>query len=100
LNYTNPGGSINLTAITTQLDTGPWVKICVKDTGVGIQEKELSHIFDRFYRGRASQLTNAPGTGLGLAISKEILERMGGRIEVESTPGIGSTFTVWVRAVL
>lgn len=63
--------------------------ISVSDTGEGIAEAELPHVFDRFFKGGASG-----GAGLGLAISKELVEAMGGHIEAKSSPGKGSTFTV------
>lgn len=100
LNYTPPKGSIELNTQCVCQDGANWIMISVKDSGVGIMPEEISLIFDRFYRGSASQRTEAPGTGLGLAISKEIVERLGGRITVESTPNQGSTFTVWLQAVL
>jgi signal transduction histidine kinase len=76
-------------------------QIClqVKDTGLGISEDDLPHLFDRFYRGHNVSRSNIPGTGLGLAIVKEIVELHGGRIEVESTEGQGSTFQVWLPMI-
>ena len=94
INYTLPEGKIH--ASTLQLDPH-WVAIQISDTGVGISSEETERIFDRFYRGRASQLTGAEGTGLGLAISQEIIQRLGGKITLESTPGEGSTFTIWLK---
>lgn len=66
----------------------------VKDTGIGIGAEDLPHIFDRFYRGQQVGQLNIPGYGLGLAIVQEIIQLHGGSVEVESTPGEGSTFTV------
>lgn len=100
LNYTQPNGLIKLIANAVQLDGKQWVTLAVSDTGEGILPEELPHIFERFYRGSASRKTNAPGTGLGLAISQEILDRMGGKISVVSEPGRGSTFTIWMPAML
>jgi PAS domain S-box-containing protein len=100
LNYTPPKGTIQLNTHCEFSDDAKWITISVKDSGVGITPEEISLIFDRFFRGSASQRTGAPGTGLGLAISKEIVERLGGRITVESHPDQGSTFTVWLHAVL
>jgi signal transduction histidine kinase len=100
INYTPPEGQVNLQTGCQEDENGQWVFIAVEDTGVGILPEELPHIFERFYRGSASRQTNAPGTGLGLAISKEILDRMNGRITVQTEPGKGSTFTVWLQAVL
>jgi len=92
-----PGGSGRPALPDLDPECG-WVSIQVRDTGAGIRPEELPQLFTRFYRGSASRATNAPGTGLGLAISKEIMDRLGGRISVESTPGEGSAFTVWLRA--
>ena len=71
----------------------PWVEIAVRDTGVGIEPERLSSIFDPFYSRRAD---GAEGTGLGLSIVRTILQNYGGRIEVESEPGRGSVFTVFL----
>ncbi len=100
MNYTLSGGSITINLDNIKIDSISWIRISIQDTGVGIQPDELPYIFDRFYRGSSSKITQAPGTGLGLAISKEILERMDGKIQVESIPYNGSTFIVWVRAML
>ncbi|MFZ6026339.1 MAG: GAF domain-containing sensor histidine kinase [Chloroflexota bacterium] len=95
INYTPPGGTIRLICSQEKAADG-WLLVKVADNGVGILPEELSQIFKRFFRGAASRQTSAPGTGLGLSISKEILERMGGNLTVESTPGQGSTFTIWL----
>jgi len=100
MNYTLPGGSININVDNMIIDPISWIRISIQDTGVGIQPDELPYIYDRFYRGSSSKVTQALGTGLGLAISKEILERMDGKIQVESIPNRGSTFTVWIKAML
>jgi signal transduction histidine kinase len=97
VNYTPAGGSIIMETAEETIGGTRWVAIRVSDTGVGIPADELKHIFDRFYRGTASRQTGTAGTGLGLAISKEIIDRLGGRISVESAAGQGSTFTVWLR---
>ncbi len=64
----------------------------VKDTGVGIDRKSLHHIFDRFFRAHDKAKVNESGTGLGLSISQGIIELLGGKIRVESKPGVGTTF--------
>jgi PAS domain S-box-containing protein len=97
INYTPAKGKVILQTNVKGKQQHNWVVIEVIDNGVGIAETEIPHIFDRFYRGAASQVTGAEGTGLGLAISKELLTRMGGDITVESKLGKGSTFTIWLR---
>jgi two-component system heavy metal sensor histidine kinase CusS len=69
-----------------------WVEVQVADTGIGIAPGDLPRVFDRFYRADAARVTG--GTGLGLAIARMIAERHRGTISVESTPGVGSVFTV------
>lgn len=70
--------------------------ISISDTGPGIAREHLHRLTERFYRVSASASRNKGGTGLGLAIVKHILNRHGGRLEIASTPGAGSTFTVWL----
>ena len=69
------------------------LEIRVSDTGIGITKNEISHIFERFYRVHQSG-TQIPGTGLGLAIVKEVATIHGGKVEVESELGKGTTFIV------
>jgi two-component system phosphate regulon sensor histidine kinase PhoR len=73
--------------------TGP-VELSVSDTGPGIPPDETEKIFERFYRTDASRTRATGGFGLGLAIAREMVDAMGGRISVASTPGQGSRFTV------
>lgn len=67
----------------------------VEDTGVGIPEDQREQVFDRFYRGASSTFVKVPGVGLGLYISRQLVERRGGTLSVESsTPGIGTVFAI------
>jgi PAS domain S-box-containing protein len=72
------------------------MQILVRDTGIGIAPEEQARIFKEFEQGNADASYRYGGSGLGLAISKRIVERMGGRIGVESAPGAGTTFQVSV----
>ena len=69
-----------------------WLSVSVEDTGIGIPEDKLVHIFERFMQADESTSRRYGGTGLGLAISKQLVEVMGGSIEARSRPGLGSTF--------
>jgi signal transduction histidine kinase len=66
----------------------------VEDKGIGVSDKELSRIFERFYRSKDANAADAKGSGLGLTLVKHITEAHGGKIEVQSEPGRGSTFTI------
>ena len=66
----------------------------VTDTGIGISTEELASIFQEFYRTEAGKAEVVLGTGLGLPIVNQIVEAYGGAIQVDSTPGSGSTFTI------
>ena len=91
INYTPSGGKIYLSA---RSDHGNRLRIKIKDTGAGISPEDINRIFDRFYRGEKSRTREAGGSGLGLAITREIVARHHGNVEVESTLGQGSTFTI------
>jgi PAS domain S-box-containing protein len=82
--------SNQLSVDTTPLVTDNWILITVKDTGVGIPPENMGKLFEPLFT------TKTKGIGLGLAVSKKLIEANGGRIEVDSEAGIGSTFTVWL----
>jgi signal transduction histidine kinase len=90
VHYTHSGGSVTVTTRSDDVD----VIIEVADTGIGIDPAEIAPIFERFYRSIHAQQMRSGGTGLGLAIVKRIVEVHAGTVEVESTPGVGSTFRV------
>jgi heavy metal sensor kinase len=89
IKYTSLDGSVDVTA---QKEDEKWVAISVKDTGIGISEKDLPHIFERFYRGDPSRPHT--GNGLGLSLAQAIAQAHGGKIDVASSPEQGSTFTI------
>jgi PAS domain S-box-containing protein len=88
--YTPDNGIITIE--TTQ--NGHETIISVSDNGIGIQQRHLEHIFERFYKVDAARPTGKSGPGLGLTMAKKIVEMHGGHIEVESIPGVGSTFRI------
>ncbi len=92
IEYTNPGGRVEI--VCEWWDGN--VKISISDTGIGIDESELPHIFDRFYRGKNAFEINPSGTGLGLALTKSIVEILSGKIEVSSQRGKGTKFVVYI----
>jgi two-component system, OmpR family, phosphate regulon sensor histidine kinase PhoR len=91
--FTQEGGRIGLTA---RAEDGH-VTLSVSDNGVGIPPGELERIFERFYRVDRSRDRREGGTGLGLAIAKHLTQAMGGTLDVQSTPGSGSTFRLTLR---
>ncbi|MEM7031610.1 MAG: ATP-binding protein [Chloroflexota bacterium] len=90
IKYTQNEGQVHIELSTDKQDA----IIAVKDNGVGIPEKKLPQVFDRFFRAHAPGENEIPGSGLGLSIVKAIIERHGGRIWVESEINKGSTFTI------
>ncbi|MCX8031158.1 MAG: ATP-binding protein [Thermodesulfovibrionales bacterium] len=84
IKYTNPGGTVSIKISNRDKD----VLVQISDTGIGIPEEHIPYIFDAFYRVSR----DAGGSGLGLSIAKTIVEAHGGKIWVESTPKMGSTF--------
>lgn len=86
--FTPEGGSIRI----AQRSEGERVAVCISDTGCGMDEATIGHIFDKFYQGDTSHATE--GNGLGLALVQRILELSDGTISVRSRPGEGSSFTV------
>ncbi|MHC5210158.1 MAG: sensor histidine kinase [Planctomycetota bacterium] len=88
--FTPPGGRVTLSCARRKGKA----LVMVEDTGIGIGEKDLPHIFESFFHLEKSRTRNLGGTGLGLAICKAIVEAHKGRISVESRVGHGTTFTV------
>jgi signal transduction histidine kinase len=94
IKYTQETGQIVVTlSMGTAMEPQALV-LTVGDTGIGIPQEDQVHIFDRFYRAAKDRSRETGGAGLGLTIARYLAERQGGRIQVESTPGTGSTFYV------
>ncbi|NID12945.1 response regulator [Fibrella aestuarina] len=92
--FTPAGGHVRMSVQYAEPATLGTIRLCVEDTGIGIAAENLAHIFERFYQvdGRANRLHE--GTGIGLALVNELVRVLGGRIEVASTTGVGTTFTL------
>jgi signal transduction histidine kinase len=73
---------------------GEDARIAVEDTGIGIPDEAMVHLFEEFYRAPNAKEFEREGTGLGLTIVKDLVTRLGGWISVHSTPGTGTRFTV------
>lgn len=89
-NYTDEGGSID---VMIEVLNPFEISVHVRDTGKGIPSEELKHIFDRFYQGDKVRSKHRSGAGLGLTIASKIMELHHSRLEVESTVGVGTTFS-------
>ena len=107
--YSTEGGTVTLSATTSEETIGPaeptegdegvprvvrTVRVAVADKGIGIPAKDLDRIFERFYRVDPGRARQTGGTGLGLSIARHVAQNHGGRVEVESREGEGSTFTM------
>jgi PAS domain S-box-containing protein len=76
-----------------------WIEIAVTDTGIGLTDEERARLFTKFFRGGRPEVRRERGTGLGLALTRQMVERLGGAISVQSAPLAGSTFTVTLPLV-
>ena len=96
--YTMPGGSVDMSVkeLPSDLDGYALIETTITDTGIGMSEKFLPHIFEEFAREQNSSGNKIQGTGLGMPIVKKLVELMGGTIEVSSKVGEGSAFTVTI----
>jgi signal transduction histidine kinase len=90
IKFTSPGGSIFIKAKAEHTTA----VVSIRDTGCGMVEAVQNHIFDKFYQGDTSH--SGEGNGLGLALVKKTVDLLDGTITVESSPGQGSTFTVFL----
>ena len=92
LKFTPQGGTVTLTLTENSKE----ICMTVADTGVGISEEDLPHIFERFFRADVSRNKKTGGSGIGLAIVKSIVEAHGGRVEVQSHKDYGSVFKLYL----
>ncbi len=93
IKHTPDGGQVRIEAVRSYNN---YVRLSVSDTGVGIPEKDLPHVFERFYRVDKSRSRANGGSGLGLSIAHSIVQAHNGRIVVSSKPGAGTTFDVYL----
>jgi two-component system, OmpR family, phosphate regulon sensor histidine kinase PhoR len=91
IHYTPEGGTITIRLISPREG---YLCLEVADTGIGISEDDMAHIFERFYRVDKARSTHTGGTGLGLPIVKQIVERHHGDIRIDSQVGVGTTFSI------
>ncbi|MFB3777099.1 MAG: ATP-binding protein [Bryobacteraceae bacterium] len=95
IKFNRPGGEV---WIESEKTGDGWLRISIADNGIGIPSEDLPRVFERFYRVDKARSRAVGGTGLGLSIVKHAVERMGGKIAVESELGRGSKFTVFLPA--
>ena len=91
--FSRQGGTVNILVSENESE----VLIRISDSGVGIPQQALPHLFERFYRAKNVTIAEIPGSGIGLYIVKSILEALGGTIQVESVVDQGTTFTVSLK---
>jgi signal transduction histidine kinase len=88
IKYTPNGGKVRMEVA----QDGPLVRITIADTGIGVPEAALPHIFEEFYRAENARAVERDGTGLGLAFARQVVERHGGQVWVQNNPDAGATF--------
>jgi len=91
--YSPPDTTIH---VSSEL-AGTELRLAVEDQGIGMDAKEIKNVFQKFYRTKRAEASGETGTGIGLSIVEQIVFRHGGRIEVTSTPGKGSCFTMIMK---
>ncbi len=96
MKYGDKGETVEVELAPETPESAGMLGITVRDHGQGIAPKHIERLTERFYRVNAAQSRNKGGTGLGLAIVKHILQRHRGQLRIESEPGQGSEFTVWL----
>ncbi len=94
--YTPAGGDVEVSL----LNEGDWVRVSVRDTGIGLSAQEQNQLFTKFFRAKNRTTEEVGGTGLGLSITKSLVEMHGGKMAVTSAPGQGSTFSFTLPVIL
>jgi signal transduction histidine kinase len=94
IKYSPEGGAVRVSTLLGRIRQEPAIGIKVSDRGIGMTAEQLGRVFERFYRADPSG--NIPGTGLGMSLVKEIVELQGGRVDINSEPGMGTTVTLWL----
>ncbi len=90
--YTNAGGSVRIRQ--GREGDAAWVEVA--DTGIGMSSDVQMRVFEKFYRSAEARAVESQGLGLGLSLVQQFVSAHDGRVEIQSTPGLGSTFTVWL----
>ena len=98
LKYTKEGGKILIAAENYKNGKNNFVKISVKDNGIGIPKEDLPMIFERFYRVEKGRSREMGGTGLGLSIANEMIKSLGGSIKISSTLNVGTNVELFFPA--
>ena len=98
IKYNYKGGKVKMRVLVdeTEKSNQKYIQIEISDTGIGMNEEQLGKVFDEFTQAEASTAKDYGGTGLGLPISKKMTEMMGGKMEVESEEGKGTTFSITI----
>ena len=96
IKFTNSGRDIQVALFKVKKEEKDFIRLEVKDAGIGIEEKHLPYIFDRFYQQDGSFSNAYGGTGIGLALVKELVDLQGGEIQVVSETGNGTSFTIYL----
>ncbi len=96
LKFTSEGGKVIMHLQKIIQEDKPFLKLIVRDTGIGIPKDQIAHIFDRFYQIDHAKNNRANGTGIGLALVKDLVQLMEGKVEVKSQENKGTTFTIYL----
>lgn len=96
IKFTSEKGKVIVHVQRIEQENKPYLKLKIKDTGIGIPTNQLPHIFDRFYQVDNSNTRRGDGTGIGLTLVYELVQLINGKIKVESQEGKGTSFLIWL----